>query len=225
MERMGLEEAKAIVKDPGSFSRIEVFKARVACEENKQWEGMRKLEDFLFRTNRGTIYGFMRSRFPESVGRDDFVADMEMQLWWSIRKFDPYRGREFSTYVYTAYFHVKYRYLKGTKKRFVFSDEAFIHQVPVRESPLTSDQTEFLLAHLQDAIVSNAAGLSDVERKIITTRFLSNNAEDDKQTLVKVGEKLGISKERVRQIQNVAVKKLREYIMKNSSIAELAGVA
>jgi RNA polymerase sigma-32 factor len=48
--------------------------------------------------------------------------------------------------------------------------------------------------------------LSDREKRIIASRRLS----DDSATLEQLGDELGISKERVRQIENRALEKLRK---------------
>jgi len=55
--------------------------------------------------------------------------------------------------------------------------------------------------------------LNDREKKII----ISRNSEDKKQTLDCIGKKLNISKERVRQIETAALKKLKKNILEISS--------
>lgn len=52
--------------------------------------------------------------------------------------------------------------------------------------------------------------LNDRERMILNARFLCE--KDNLQTLDQVGEKLRVSKERVRQIQSVALKKIERFI-------------
>ena len=57
------------------------------------------------------------------------------------------------------------------------------------------------------------AHLSEVERTVIRARFALDQAEDDaaekSKTLEQVGQMIGVTKERVRQIQNKALGKLR----------------
>lgn len=57
--------------------------------------------------------------------------------------------------------------------------------------------------------------LNDKEKLIIESRFELNN--NTKQTLTEIGEKLGISRERVRQIENIAIQKMKKIFMKNFS--------
>ena len=66
---------------------------------------------------------------------------------------------------------------------------------------------------LKEIILRNLAGLSDVERTVISERFaLGKIASPDAalpKTLEQVGTIIGVTKERVRQIQNNALKKIR----------------
>ncbi len=57
--------------------------------------------------------------------------------------------------------------------------------------------------------------LNDKEKLIIESRFELNN--NNKQTLTEIGENLGISRERVRQIENIAIQKMKKLFMKNFS--------
>ena len=50
-------------------------------------------------------------------------------------------------------------------------------------------------------------GLDDREKKIISQRFSFDGGK--RKTLQQVGKKLGVSRERIRQLQNIALSKLR----------------
>ena len=72
-------------------------------------------------------------------------------------------------------------------------------------------QTEAKL--LRDILVQNLAGLSEVEQTVISERFALGVTvgcdEVGPKTLEQVGLIIGVTKERVRQIQNNALKKMR----------------
>ncbi len=74
---------------------------------------------------------------------------------------------------------------------------------------------------VRDAVngLKNALGvLNEREMKIITKRRLS----EDGSTLEELGNELGISKERVRQLENRALKKLEDILLvHNPEIAKL----
>lgn len=62
-------------------------------------------------------------------------------------------------------------------------------------------------------LLAQAMGkLNDRERAIIHARRLS----EDPDTLDTLGERLGISRERVRQIENRAVEKMTQYIQNHA---------
>ena len=57
-------------------------------------------------------------------------------------------------------------------------------------------------------IVDDRFFLADRDRKIFTMRWM----RDDPLTLQEVGEKLGITRERVRQLEARIIKNLREFL-------------
>jgi DNA-directed RNA polymerase sigma subunit (sigma70/sigma32) len=65
------------------------------------------------------------------------------------------------------------------------------------------------MSELREMLTSPAAPLSEVEREVIKARFAVGAESDDAQTLEQVGHMIGVTKERVRQIQNKALVKLR----------------
>lgn len=77
--------------------------------------------------------------------------------------------------------------------------------------------SELVRQSFEDALRQALGELSPKERQIISMRF---GLEDDRpRTLREIGEQLGISRERVRQIENQALTKLR----RSSSARALAG--
>jgi len=98
---------------------------------------------------------------------------------------------------------------------------------PVRESEGSSDRQDFLVDRvpLPDEMVTEAIDgerrriwlrsaltvLSERELRIVNERRL----QDEGTTLEALGESLGISKERVRQIENRALAKLREALLRD----------
>jgi RNA polymerase sigma-32 factor len=79
----------------------------------------------------------------------------------------------------------------------------------VDEAPLPDELVERSLdgAHWQRWLKSALQGLSDRERLVIRERRLRD--EDDTATLERLAKRLGVSKERVRQIESAAMDKLK----------------
>ena len=55
----------------------------------------------------------------------------------------------------------------------------------------------------------NLADLSGIEQSVVEMRFSLDQSHQSPLTLKQVGAKLGLTKERIRQIQNKALAKLR----------------
>ena len=78
---------------------------------------------------------------------------------------------------------------------------------------------------LRDKDLRNEVGgllevLNDREKKIITQRFGFNGGK--RKTLEEVGEKLGVTRERIRQLQNIALSKLRRALSQKERPVEIA---
>ena len=68
-------------------------------------------------------------------------------------------------------------------------------------------EAENLQKRMQEAVKGMLGSLDDRERRIIVSRFGLGGANE--QTLEQLGRELGITKERVRQIESRAQEKLR----------------
>ena len=63
---------------------------------------------------------------------------------------------------------------------------------------------------MRTIVETNRAELSDVERAVVMHRFALEGTEPGRApTLAQVGRLVGLTKERVRQIQNSALEKIR----------------
>jgi len=151
------------------------------------------------------------------VGVDltDLISEGNLALLRAVLKFDCARGFKFSTYACRAI-------LKSFSRLATRSARHRGH-FPVEFDPdlEKSDYVEQRRVAVEDDCVSelkalmdeNAAKLSEVEQTVIRARFALDRDDDPSQkakTLEQVGEMIGVTKERVRQIQNKALGKLRD---------------
>jgi RNA polymerase primary sigma factor len=66
---------------------------------------------------------------------------------------------------------------------------------------------------LRRIIARNTANLNEIEQRVLRARFAlgtPSSEQQDPMTLEEVGQIIGVTKERVRQIQNKALEKLRK---------------
>jgi len=147
------------------------------------------------------------------VGRADnffeLVSDGNMSLIRAVEKFDYARGNKFSTYASWAIMKNFIRSIpieNHRRDRFVTGhDDLFEAAADNR-----SDEHEYENAQrrMRDAVKGMLGRLDDRERRIIVSRFGLDGASE--QTLESLGKELGVTKERVRQLEARAQSKLRK---------------
>ena len=144
---------------------------------------------------------------------DDFfslVSDGNMSLIRAAEKFDFSRGNKFSTYASWAIMKNFARTIPEEFKhrdRYRTSSEELFGAKPDQRCDHVEQEHAQLLREQQ--VEKILAGLDERERKIIISRFgLDHNREP--LTLKEVGEELGVTKERIRQIEARGLSKMRQ---------------
>ncbi|MFP6750801.1 MAG: sigma-70 family RNA polymerase sigma factor [Pirellulaceae bacterium] len=149
------------------------------------------------------------------AANEDFfslVSDGNVSLMRAIEKFDYSRGNKFSTYASWAImknFARTIPYEHRQMDRFRTSlDELFSGQQDRRSNQMLLESAQ-LQRELQ--VGSILSRLDDREQKIIISRFGLDHSREP-QTLKEVGVEMGVTKERVRQIEARALNKLRQAV-------------
>lgn len=144
---------------------------------------------------------------------NELISEGNMALLRSVEKFDCSRGFKFSTYSCRAILKSFSRVaMRASRYRGTFPTE---FDPAMERSDFIERQREGLagdcVEELKEIFLQNLAGLSEVERTVITERFALAKAAEEAtpKTLEQVGTLIGVTKERVRQIQNNALKKMR----------------
>jgi RNA polymerase primary sigma factor/RNA polymerase sigma factor len=143
---------------------------------------------------------------------DDFfqlVSDGNMSLIRAVEKFDYARGNKFSTYASWAIMKNFARTIPEEFKhrdRFRTSaDEMFSATEDARSDQYEQETAQRLR---KQQIVKILSRLDEREQKIIISRFGLDHRHEP-QTLKQVGAEMGVTKERIRQIEARALNKLR----------------
>lgn len=152
------------------------------------------------------------------LGHIDFnelISEGNMALLRSVEKFDCARGYKFSTYSCRAILKSFSRVaMRVSRYRGTFPTE---FDPAMERSDFVETQRAELkqdcVSEIKEIFLENLAGLSDVEQTVIQERFALRppvtGEKPQPKTLEQVGLIIGVTKERVRQIQNNALKKMR----------------
>lgn len=139
---------------------------------------------------------------------EDLVSDGTLALMEAVDKFDYQRGFRFSTYathaIRRSFFRKIERKLKD-RQRFAVTDPDLMSETPDdfevdHDAPAETQMMEHIVKSL-------SVHLTERERHIIEGRF-GLNGRSAPQTLVQLSSELGICKERVRQVEGHALRKL-----------------
>lgn len=197
-----------------------------AAKELLKWEKVSlKTRSDIVRANVPLVLAMAKRTRISGVDLSDLISEGNLALLRAVDKFDCERGFKFSTYACRAILKSFSRVATRTSR--------YRGYFPTDFDP-TMEKSDFLerqrenaekdcVDDLKSILGDNQARLSDVEQKVIRARFaLEQAASSDEakgRTLEQVGEMIGVTKERVRQIQNKALKKLKS-AMENHAIAQ-----
>jgi RNA polymerase primary sigma factor len=182
------------------------------AEQMVVWfERMEHLREYLVRTNLALVLAMAKRTRLGDVDFAEILSEGNMALLRAIEKFNVDRGFKFSTYACrailkafsrTAQKHSRYR----TRFPVEFDPDYEKSDYVDRKRDNVEDD---LVNELKSIVDRNLAELSDVEQTVLRNRFNWQQERPAALTLEEVGEIIGVTKERVRQIQNKALAKIR----------------
>jgi RNA polymerase primary sigma factor len=167
--------------------------------------------EYLVRTNLALVLAMAKRTRLGDVDFAEIVSEGNMALIRAVDKFNIDRGFKFSTYACRAILKAFSRTaLKASRHRTRFPVEF----EPEMEKSDWQDRRrdaveEDCIDELKAIVDRNLADLSQVEETVIRRRFNWKQEDESPLTLEEVGQIIGVTKERVRQIQNKALAKIR----------------
>ncbi len=169
----------------------------------------------IVRLNMPLVLAMAKRTKLSSIDFNEMISEGNMALLRSVEKFDCSRGYKFSTYSCRA--------ILKSFSRVAMRASRYRGQFPTEFDP-AMERSDYIdkrregieedcVGELKDIMLKNLAGLSAVERTVIRERFALGPPVGPEsrapKTLEQVGHIIGVTKERVRQIQNNALKKIR----------------
>lgn len=191
-----------------SRSKPDQAKLREAEDYRQRAE---RLRNYIIQANTRLVMSIARKFADGRNGFDDLLSQGVASLMHAIEKFDYSRGYRFSTYATCAVRRDLYRMVMGRKKdhqRFTTGSSEFLTGC-ADEQRDPDELTESGWNNLSQSLSDMLQTLDDREQFIVTYRF-GLDESGKRSSYSRLGERLGISKERVRQLANRALEKLRE---------------
>lgn len=183
------------------------------CELLKWAQRAVNARDQLAEINHPLVLAMLRRTHTEGGDFDDLISEGSLALFNAIRKFNCSRGFKFSTYACSAILKSYSRAaMKMSRRRQVISctyDPRMGHDECTHDGRTEAGGVS--VDELRGILARNHAQLSDLEQTIIRERYAVGTAcpPARPKTLNEVGLMVGLTKERVRQIQNRALYKIR----------------
>ncbi len=176
------------------------------------------LRDLLARLSMPLVPAMAKQSRFQSMDFSELASEGNCALLRAIMTFDCSRGYRFSTYACRA--------ILKSFARVILRTSRYRNRFPVEFDPeqergsllddKRKDHHASCVHELRTMLAQNRARLTEIEQKVIRERFaLDADETAAPKTLDEIGELIGVTKERVRQIQNKALQKLRQDIEKN----------
>ena len=197
-------------------------KSSVMDEVERLYEEAVATKNQIVRANLRLVVSIAKRHVGQGENFFELVSDGNMSLLRAVEKFDFARGNKFSTYASWAIMKNFARTIPGEFKhrdRFRTShEELFAATEQVRGDQIAEETAQ---SERISQIKQILGKLDEREQKIIIHRFGLDHSHEP-QTLKEVGAEMGVTKERVRQIEARALNKLRQAAEEEHIVLELA---
>jgi len=172
----------------------------------RRWQIIR---DYIIERNLGLVYLLIHRSHWRWADPDDLLSEGMFALLRSVERFDPWKGYRFSTYACNAIVRGLMRVARQEsryRQLFPVQHDADLE----RPVPVENETTQLCVDRLKEILSGNWADLSKTEMSVLEKRFPLGGRP--RLTFDDIGSAVGLSKERIRQIQNAALKKIRNVL-------------
>ena len=167
--------------------------------------------DRIVEANLRLVFSIVKKFVNQANNFDELLSDGIIGLMRAVEKFDYDRGFRFSTYATQVVRRSSYRAVMDKQQdRQTVVDGLQDMQIDVRDEGRGSSMSEQRWHELRQRLAETMQRLDRREQLIIRSRF-ALGAHRKVRTLQSLADRLGISKERVRQLERRALEKMQEF--------------
>lgn len=210
-----------VTKEHAKFMHYAAHRMHTAetPREIRKWQQRyNQLRDRIVLGNRKLIYRAVKRRMPQSNHTDDLIGDCHIVLIHAVAAFNPWIGIRFSTYAFTclirALSRISQRSSQDRLARALSFDSMPESEPFGRFHAEPNGQHDYPLAEF---LRNDHPLLTEREKTILNRRFRFEPIRGT-PTLEVVGRTMGLSKERVRQVQTAALEKLRKALTEPATL-------
>ena len=236
-ERMRKKKKKIVDFERSSidyFNDINKLSPLSREEEHSLWEKYKKENDMsardkIIKSNLKFVASVAKPYIGMGLSYSDLIAEGNMGLIKALDKFDYEKG--YKTISYSVWW-IKQNILEALKKRNIINgDEITPSETFDEDDEIGDDENVATEKYVDNFNFDNLKrsddastvrdlmeSLTEREKQVVTDYFGLNSKEE--MTLEEIGKKMNLTKERIRQIKESALKKLRAEALKNSITSE-----
>ena len=202
----------AITRDFSARMHYAAYRMQTARPRDlPAWErAYRGLRDRIILGNQKLVYKAVRSRKAWQLRADDLSGDGFVVMIAATERYNPWMGIRFSTYAYTCLIRALVR---QSRKQITFERRCQVQaELPEEARPpkaVKPAKPSPAIDPLERLLGADHPLLTEREKQILQLRF-GLGGTDGQMKLESIGSRLGLSKERIRQLQTGAISKLRE---------------
>jgi RNA polymerase primary sigma factor len=189
--------------DPDSPDRVDLDRI-----ERLQGEAL-ELKNQIVETHMRLAVSFAKRRVRAGYDLSERISDGSFALMQAVDHFDCARGNRFSTYAYWTILNELARHDRRARQHRHRSLETYRESLAMPDSEIDRYEQDDAQASRKAAVDRLLRRLDGRERSIVVYRTGIGGVTE--QTLAQIARHLGISKERVRQIELRAHAKLRDF--------------
>ena len=204
-------------------------------EEHSLWEKYKKENDMsardkIIKSNLKFVASVAKPYIGMGLSYQDLIAEGNIGLLKAIDKFDYEKGNRTISY---SVWWIRQTILEALKKRNILNGDELSQSENFEDGNNSDDDSEIMPENYvevfnfdnlkfgdESSVVKELMEtLTEREKEVVSCYF--GLGTEDNMTLEKIGKKMGLTKERIRQIKEGALKKLRTEALKKSITSEI----